>query len=185
MTIEAFEWVKSNRPDLTPAPELNGKCGVQNCKTAPLGKLPLCEDHAFDVWYEIGFFHMELSKAGAAHQRKVDLTKAKEEVMQQRMKAFELSVERKREAGVIYYLLVQDQVKIGYTSDLSVRMKAYPPMATLLATHPGTRATERQMHDKFNTYLANRKEWFHLNPELESHIQEIRKQFKQAETLVS
>lgn len=81
--------------------------------------------------------------------------------------------------GTIYYLQVEDQIKIGYTTNLNTRLAAYPPMARLLATHPGTKATEAFMHERFANLLSGRKEWFKASDEITAHINTVHKQFKQ------
>ena len=58
-------------------------------------------------------------------------------------------------------------------------MKQYPPNSTLLAVHPGTMRTERQMHSMFFNSIAKGKEWFTITPELIKHIERVRKQFEQ------
>jgi hypothetical protein len=81
--------------------------------------------------------------------------------------------------GTIYYLQVEDKVKIGFTRDLNIRLQAYPPMARLLATHPGTYQLEADMHRKFAHHLTDRKEWFTVSDELTAHLEEVRANFKQ------
>lgn len=80
--------------------------------------------------------------------------------------------------GHIYYLLVGDLIKIGYTKNLEQRMRQYPPHSKLLAVHPGTMRTERQMHSMFFNSIAKGKEWFAITPKLTSHIEDVRRKFK-------
>src|SRR5690554_2780796 len=44
--------------------------------------------------------------------------------------------------GWVYYIRVGDTIKIGFSQDVSQRMRTYPPNAELLAAHPGTLETE-------------------------------------------
>lgn len=179
MTSRPFEIPESNLERLAAREGMNGWCGVKDCNQPQFKGLPLCEDHAQDVWVEIGFHHMDVRKAYLAHQRQEDTEAIRKEAIRERLGVEEFMATYKQAPGIIYYLKVEDQVKIGFTSDLDTRLKAYPPMAKLLATHPGTRETERQMHDKFAEHLAGRKEWFADHPELESHIAGVLKRFKQ------
>lgn len=82
-----------------------------------------------------------------------------------------------RRPGSIYYLLVGDRVKIGFTTDLYQRMMQYPPFSELLALHPGTPKLEKEMHAKFTRYLADGREWFHPNEELTTHLAEVNEKF--------
>lgn len=179
MSIQASEIPESNLEGLAAREGMNEWCGVKDCTQPQFHSTPLCEEHAYDMWVEIGFHHMDIRRASIAHQRHNDRERAKAELFRERLGLNNAMTERRQSAGVIYYLQVEDQIKIGYTANLSTRLKAYPPMAQLRATHPGTRETESQMHAKFAAYLAGRNEWFHTNDELDQHISTVRDQFKQ------
>lgn len=79
--------------------------------------------------------------------------------------------------GWIYYLLVADRIKIGYTIDVKRRLKSYPPGSPLLAVHPGTKRLEHEMYAKFVGSRAAGREWFLDTPELREHIKEVIDQF--------
>lgn len=179
MTSEALEWVRSNRPDITAVDELDGACGVKDCNHAQLETFPVCEQHAFDIWVEVSFFRMELAKAAAAHMRKESIEETKSRIIKEQLDSDRVKDERQQEPGTIYYLQIGEHIKIGYTTNLDVRLGAYPPMAKLLATHPGTRQTESSMHQRFSADISGGREWFRATPEIESHIQGVREQFKQ------
>lgn len=72
--------------------------------------------------------------------------------------------------GWVYYLEIDGIIKIGYASDVTDRMRAYPPTAKLLAVEPGTRTLEAERHGLFNAYLAHGREWFRDVPELRNWI---------------
>lgn len=82
-----------------------------------------------------------------------------------------------RDPAYVYYVQVDDLIKIGFAKDVKKRMRAYPPNAKLLAVHPGTKDVERQMHVRFEADLARGREWFHKSPLLEDHISDTREQF--------
>ena len=79
--------------------------------------------------------------------------------------------------GWVYYLQVDDRIKIGFSLDVKRRMRAYPPNAQLLAVHPGTKILERQIHEQFRGILASGREWFHPAKELHDHIGQVLDQF--------
>jgi hypothetical protein len=72
--------------------------------------------------------------------------------------------------GIVYYIRINGQVKIGYTKNLRSRSRAYPPGSELLAVEPGTRETERERHSLFSRDLAQGREWFHESDALTEHI---------------
>jgi hypothetical protein len=75
--------------------------------------------------------------------------------------------------GTIYYLRSGGHIKIGWTSNLEKRMKAYPPDTQLLAVQPGTRSDERALHRKFSWLLTHGREWFPLAPQITEHIDRV------------
>jgi hypothetical protein len=85
---------------------------------------------------------------------------------------------------VIYFVARYHLVKIGYATDLRSRLRAIeqgssiiPGMAAtpveLLASFPGDRARERELHDRFR-HLCAGGEWFLLNDELEGFIKRVK-----------
>lgn len=72
--------------------------------------------------------------------------------------------------GWIYYVRIGDWIKIGYAADLKQRLRAYPPDAELLASHPGTLADEAALHKRFKPHLAAGREWYPCAPEILEHV---------------
>ena len=75
--------------------------------------------------------------------------------------------------GVVYYLRVGAHIKIGFTSDLRMRMHRYPPDSVLLACEPGDLALEKQRHQQFRPLLREAKEWFAPAKVLIDHIDAV------------
>jgi hypothetical protein len=75
--------------------------------------------------------------------------------------------------GTIYYVRSGGYIKIGWTSDLSKRMKGYPPDSVLMATHPGTRSDETTVHRKFAVHRTHGREWYALVPAIMGHIARV------------
>lgn len=80
----------------------------------------------------------------------------------------------KRVNPVVYYLLVDGLIKIGFTTNIRSRLRAYPPTTHLLVTEPGSFQLERSRHRQFSSHLADRIEWFHPAAELWEHIRTLR-----------
>lgn len=84
---------------------------------------------------------------------------------------------RRISPGWVYYILIADRIKIGYSIDVKRRLRSYPPDSPLLAMHPGTKLLESEMHAKFAGSKAAGREWFLDTPELRQHIKEVIEQF--------
>lgn len=74
---------------------------------------------------------------------------------------------------VVYYVQVGGHIKIGWTSRLEQRMRAYPPNTLLLAVHPGSRADEKQLHKRFAVHRSHGNEWYPLVPVILDHIKRV------------
>ena len=81
-----------------------------------------------------------------------------------------------RPTPVVYYLRVGQLIKIGYTSDLPQRLRAYPPDTLVLATEPGDMSLEQQRHRQFSWHRVAGREWFDPAPPLLRHINSLREQ---------
>jgi len=75
--------------------------------------------------------------------------------------------------GTIYFLRVGGYIKIGWTSDLAKRMRAYSPDTILLATHPGTRKDEHRLHKMFAAHRTHGREWYAMTPSIMHHIEQV------------
>ncbi len=75
--------------------------------------------------------------------------------------------------GHVYLVQIGDLIKIGFSTQPWVRLRSYPPNATVHVVYPGTKATEKALHSKFTFALAKGREWFHDRPEIQQHIAEM------------
>lgn len=133
-----------------------------------------------DGWNEMPLCTMHLSIAADLHR---DLVESLPRVVRRRDGECDVlpSIAQAREAatsdapkiGVIYFARNGGNVKIGWTSHLEKRMKAYPPDTQLLAVKPGTRSDERQMHRRFAHLLTHGREWFPLAPQITEEVDRI------------
>lgn len=72
--------------------------------------------------------------------------------------------------GHVYYLLIEDLIKIGYASNLIQRFSDYPPHSTLMAVHPGTRIDEKAIQRRFVAHRTARHEWFADAAEIREYV---------------
>lgn len=77
-----------------------------------------------------------------------------------------------RRPGLIYFLRFGDRIKIGFTTNLHLRMQQIPH-DELLATVAGTMADEKHLHARFAEHRLHH-EWFAAAPELLAHIEQIK-----------
>lgn len=73
--------------------------------------------------------------------------------------------------GVVYFVELGDRIKIGFTTNLTSRLKTVPA-ERVLATMPGTMRDEQAMHARFESARVYR-EWFTKSPELLDFIETI------------
>lgn len=145
---------------------------------------PFCETCALALWAVLDEGMPQDAKDAASGGRLMPYLEREAMADEVRREQDQVEADRARaefmtRPGTIYYLRVGDLVKIGYSADLPRRMKQYPPHAVLLAQHPGTRETERDMHQKLATKLAKGREWFKSCPEVESHIEAVKATYAQ------
>lgn len=178
MTSESSNAENRNATGIQARRSLGGHCAIERCAQPSYSTLPVCEDHAWDVWAEMNAHRDSLAEMAAAEGNRREWVNERITKDKAKMEAKHAGTDR-TEPGTIYYLQLHGHVKIGYTTNLAVRIASYPPMATLVATHPGTQRLETDMHTKFRQYLSHGREWFYRVPELESHIDTVKKQFKQ------
>lgn len=134
-------------------------CPIGSCSDeVPEGHL-VCRRHAIFIWRKV-----QLSIPSKYADESV--TQREDRLWQERAR-----LERDRQhPGWIYYLRLDEKIKIGWTSDLNQRIRAYPPHAVVLASHPGTRADERDLHRSFKPFRVAGREWYSPGGELMAHI---------------
>ena len=138
--------------------EQNGAfCDRESLPDAPF---PICVIHAAEV---LRYLNSVVTDGGAA----VEAVRAIEGV-----DAPSILIPDEDEP-LVYYLRVGDHIKIGHSTNFTVRRRQYPPDAELLAVEFGDTALELQRHRQFRKDLAMRREWFKPSRELMAHIKEL------------
>lgn len=158
-------------------------CSGRTCTNdAGFADTPFCETCAMALWVTLDEHASDEAKAHARAESFLEYAEARDAKDAARRVREAMTDAQRREAhmtkpGTIYYLRVGDLVKIGYTTSLDARMRQYPPNATLLAQHPGTRETEREMHNKFAAKLDRGREWFKSCAEIDEHIAAVQEAY--------
>lgn len=159
-------------PDLIPRHQ-QSHCAWNGCNDASLHFLPVCEDHAHLIAHVMTTPEDSVKAtliAGATAQKR-HLQRER-----QRRQAEELRATRGAQPGWIYYVLTDDKVKIGYTTDITRRLRAYPPGSQILAVHPGTPDLEKTIHRDFDAHRVAGREWFRPDDDILRHCTAVRAQ---------
>lgn len=165
-------------PDLWEGPDMrHGSRAIPTCTaqrdsgafcdkpSLPDAPFPICVKHASQVLRYLNSY-----APGSMDDRIILAVRMME---QDRAK----QTERKRisnDFDVVYYVQVGGHIKIGYTSRLMERLRAYPPTSRLLAYEPGGKLVESQRHQQFADDLDAGREWFRPSEQLLAHINRIK-----------
>lgn len=117
------------------------QCRWPECVEDRHGYLYVCHRHAKVIWLDI---EQERDAAKQAARRAAK------------------SATHKR-FGCVYYLEIDGMLKIGFTTHLPSRLRAYPPGTKVLGTKRGTMADEMAEHQRCTPWRTSRREWYELN----------------------
>lgn len=114
---------------------------------------------------------------------RMDTIVTRTEVERMRVSIQEAQARRRAEAPAVvedppreswvYFLKTSGYIKIGWTSDISKRMRSYPPGSQLLAALPGGRKEEAALHRRFAVHRTHGREWYPLAADLIRHIDQV------------
>lgn len=133
------------------------ECCFPNCSARPTEHVrqPLCDRHLLSVYRDV-------------RDRIVGANEIDQLVAMRQMIAERPSKTRFKQ-GVVYFVRFGNRIKIGFTTDLSTRMKVIPHDAILL-TIPGNMSTEARLHRRFE-HLRKVGEWFEMGDDLMEYIE--------------
>lgn len=136
---------------------------------------PLCDRHFVELTQAADQHHNRDWDSVIISYRRQHLKREREDAKAERVRKA-----RRNQPGFVYYIRMDDLIKIGYAADVARRMRAYPPSAELLAVHPGTPAVEARMHEDFRAFLRRGREWFEPSREVMAHVDKVRMRFGDA-----
>ena len=144
-------------------PKQRSECPIPGCRNSIPANSLVCVKHGVQIWK-----HIESVKGTPFVTGVIETFQERD----QRQEANEdRRAEGRKQPGTIYYVRVDEKIKVGWTGGhLWGRLKAYPPHMKLLADHPGTRGDERDLHRSFAPSRASGREWYYATPELLAHI---------------
>lgn len=134
----------------------------------------MCEKHYYQI-NKFGLEHFKLS--GSVDLIREDVIARNRRINAEKERRQQVAKARGKQPGFVYYIRMDDLIKIGYAANIAKRMRAYPPSAELLAAHPGTEKLEREIHQEFKAFLRRGREWFAPMEPLMTRIEEVRSRF--------
>lgn len=115
------------------------KCPIPGCPEHRLKSGLVCIRHGVEIWQDV-----QRSKGEPEiHQIAVETVAERERRLDD---AHRKNIEFNKQHGTIYYLRLDEKIKIGWSANLGQRLMSYPPHMVLLVDHPGNRADERDLH---------------------------------------
>lgn len=154
------------RPPKPPRSKVSS-CSFENCKRVPtiwFLKGQVCEQHADDIWERV-----EMRDAKERHLNHPGM-EGREYIRADARKIKAVERRKPTSFGEIYYVQADGLIKVGWTTKLADRVRAYGPKAVLLANYPGTRADEAALHRQLKPCLYRGREWYTDGPIIRDFI---------------
>lgn len=151
------------------------RCRWNGCDWPTFSWLPVCYDHAemiTEVMTPRVIDSYDTVSATTRNAHRALAKKRKQDRENERTAA--IVATRGDQPGWIYYLHTDGKVKIGYSADVTKRLRAYTPGFELLAVHPGTPDLEKRIHRDFDAHRVAGREWFRPADEILDHCAKVR-----------
>lgn len=145
----------------------SSRCPIPGCSDGTTINGLVCTAHGVQIWAHIekvrdrSGFHV--AEAVARHRDR--------EERQAEQNARDLAATRAE--GVIYFLELDEKIKVGWTGNLDQRMKSYPPHSRLIVSYPASRADERDLHRSLRLSLVAGREWYTRTPQVMTAIRDV------------
>lgn len=142
-------------------------CVMPRCEGAPhnLLEAPICSKHAMRIFAEVrDLTQREKRQVHSSVPAVIAIMSGKDAPGPHK--------NTKHQAGHVYFMLIEDLIKIGFSTDVERRAKALRA-DEVLAKMPGTRQLERQLHARFGPFWVE-GEYYKPAPELLAYIDEVR-----------
>lgn len=167
----ALDWTKCCIPGC--GTEFNKMLTVQVKLRDPSEGLPLCTYHETIVGQQWRTFAADEDHQ-AMRQRMARRYVARE------VQALDVRTNRHEngghDEGQIYFVRLNELIKIGWSGKLRSRLKSYGASAEVLCHYPGTRQDETLLHRQLRDNLARGREWYHDCPAVQLFIERAIKQ---------
>lgn len=128
-------------------------------------RLPLCLDHLATAHAQATYRRddpLMVEAALLAVKRQADQQASLDEAAKKAWLA--------KTTGHMYFVRLNDLIKVGWTRDLRDRLKAYGASAEVLVHYPATRDDETLLHRQLRPVLAKGREWYTDGPVVQRFI---------------
>lgn len=142
------------------------ECCIPDCSTMSerRGEFPICGPHLVKIW----------ARVDESRRMDADLLAAQEVAAARYAESIASRRDSAPVRGRIYALDTRDGlIKIGWTKDLWLRMRQYPPTFRLIASCAGTRADETAIHRALRPSKVSGREWYDVTPEVVRQVNQI------------
>lgn len=129
-------------------------------------ELPICFPHAAVIWKSLVKAHTQRDEFIEA-VADVNQRLAEREVREHEQEKRDFLA---REDGDIYFIRLNDLIKVGWTRDIYQRVRSYGASAELLAYYPATRDDETNLHRQLTPARAKGREWYDDGPIVQQFI---------------
>lgn len=158
------ESLRPDAPEMRIIDDINARtfwCIWPGCGHRKFHDLPLCRNHVFTInaWED-----PQITAARTARAANTAAVERGETIPRD---------SRIGSDGYVYFLRVDDLIKIGYSTQPDRRLRAYPPNAEVLAVIPGTKKSEAALHGRFRFALQRGREWFRPADEILEYVNEM------------
>lgn len=146
------------------------RCAWVSCREERLTFFPVCYEHAQLIASVMN------GPADGTKEALISTAIFNEQFLKRERQIREveqLHATRGSKPGWIYYVLTDGKIKIGYSTNITRRLRAYPPGSEVLAVHPGTPDLEKQIHRDFDAHRVAGREWFRPDPEILDHCERV------------
>lgn len=153
------------------------ECLWPRCRRDPVGiQIPLCDSH-FAYLGERYINERSIWGAASLRERNGGISEAEREAHFRSRQRAEEREKALRGQVVVYYVRIGDHIKIGFTTNMKLRLSALriDPDA-VLATEPGGRTLEAERHKQFAAERVSRREDFNPSRRLLDHIGKVRQE---------
>lgn len=153
-------------------------------------EFPICSIHAAAVWEnverQLNSRNAEMFEALGALQARREAIRSEERKADAIEREERAAKVRKPDAqGWIYYVRANGLIKVGWTSDLERRLRAYGANAEILAHYEARRSEEAALHRQLAPSRAKGREWYHDDPIVQAFIYRATREHGQPTVVVA
>lgn len=134
-------------------------CAIRKCNRTPSLRIGMtegliCEHHASSIWDRVEW------RDATQRDEQVPGMEGRDYVRADARAIRSTNRRKPTSMGQIYFVRIDDLIKVGWTTKLADRIRAYGPKAELLANYPASRADEAALHRQLTPSRFRGREWY-------------------------